>query len=280
MNKRKFRNGMIIYLLILIVAFVLINRWMQSDTNVTTTYSYTDLAEDLNDGKISAMSVQQNAEIPTAVVQVQFTNGKQLAFYASDVNDVVEIYNKYQAEVDSYNAKLSDDADKKAVAKCSLEDVEKTSIWSVIIPYVLVMIVLLFIMMMFMRSAQGGGGGGQMMNFGKSRARKADESAKNVTFKDVAGLEEEKEDLEEIVTFLKNPQKFVKVGARIPKGVLLVGPPGTGKTLMAKAIAGEAGVPFFSISGSDFVEMFVGVGASRVRDLLQRQRRMLRVLCS
>lgn len=267
MNKRKFRNGMIIYLLILIVAFVLISRWMQSDTNVTTTYSYTDLSEDLDDGKISALSIQQNAEIPTAVVQVQFTNGKQLAFYASDVNDVVEIYNKYQAEVDSYNAKLSDDADKKAVAKCSLEDVEKTSIWSVIIPYVLVMIVLLFIMMMFMRSAQGGGGGGQMMNFGKSRARKADESAKNVTFKDVAGLEEEKEDLEEIVTFLKNPQKFVKVGARIPKGVLLVGPPGTGKTLMAKAIAGEAGVPFFSISGSDFVEMFVGVGASRVRDL-------------
>ncbi len=267
MNKRKFRNGMIIYLLILIVAFVLISRWMQSDTNVTTTYSYTDLAEDLDDGKISALSIQQNAEIPTAVVQVQFTNGKQLAFYASDVNDVVEIYNKYQAEVDSYNANLSDDADKKAVAKCSLEDVEKTSIWSVIIPYVLVMIVLLFIMMMFMRSAQGGGGGGQMMNFGKSRARKADESAKNVTFKDVAGLEEEKEDLEEIVTFLKNPQKFVKVGARIPKGVLLVGPPGTGKTLMAKAIAGEAGVPFFSISGSDFVEMFVGVGASRVRDL-------------
>ena len=267
MNKRKFRNGMIIYLLILIVAFVIISRWMQSDTNVTTTYSYTDLAEDLDDGKISALSIQQNAEIPTAVVQVQFTNGKQLAFYASDVNDVVEIYNKYQAEVDSYNANLSDDADKKAVAKCSLEDVEKTSIWSVIIPYVLVMIVLLFIMMMFMRSAQGGGGGGQMMNFGKSRARKADESAKNVTFKDVAGLEEEKEDLEEIVTFLKNPQKFVKVGARIPKGVLLVGPPGTGKTLMAKAIAGEAGVPFFSISGSDFVEMFVGVGASRVRDL-------------
>lgn len=119
MNKRKFRNGMIIYLLILIVAFVLINRWMQSDTNVTTTYSYTDLAEDLNDGKISAMSVQQNAEIPTAVVQVQFTNGKQLAFYASDVNDVVEIYNKYQAEVDSYNAKLSDDADKKAVASAA-----------------------------------------------------------------------------------------------------------------------------------------------------------------
>lgn len=267
MNKRKFRNGLLIYVLILVVAFLIINRWMQTDTNVTTTYSYTDLSEDLDDGKISALSIQQNAEIPTAVVEVVFTNGKSLAFYAADVNEVVDIYNKYQAKIDNYNASVSDDADKKPLAKYSLADVEKTSIWSVVIPYILVMVVMLFIMMLFMRSAQGGGGGGQMMNFGKSRARKADESAKNVTFKDVAGLQEEKEDLEEIVTFLKNPQKFVKVGARIPKGVLLVGPPGTGKTLMAKAIAGEAGVPFFSISGSDFVEMFVGVGASRVRDL-------------
>ena len=266
MNKRRFRNGMIIYLLILIVAFIFISRWMKTDTNVTTTYSYTDLTEDLADDKISSLDIRQNAEIPTAVVQVQFTNGKSLAFYAANVNEVVDIYNKYQTKIDNYNAGISDDADKKPVAKCSLEDVEKTSIWSVIIPYVLVMVVLMLIMMMFMRSAQGGGGG-QMMNFGKSRARKADESAKSVTFKDVAGLQEEKEDLEEIVTFLKNPQRFVKVGARIPKGVLLVGPPGTGKTLMAKAIAGEAGVPFFSISGSDFVEMFVGVGASRVRDL-------------
>ena len=267
MNKRKFRNGLLIYVLILVVAFLIINRWMQTDTNVTTTYSYTDLSEDLDDGKISALSIQQNAEIPPAVVEVVFTNGKSLAFYAADVNEVVDIYNKYQAKIDNYNASVSDDADKKPLAKYSLADVEKTSIWSVVIPYILVMVVMLFIMMLFMRSAQGGGGGGQMMNFGKSRARKADESAKNVTFKDVAGLQEEKEDLEEIVTFLKNPQKFVKVGARIPKGVLLVGPPGTGKTLMAKAIAGEAGVPFFSISGSDFVEMFVGVGASRVRDL-------------
>ncbi len=267
MNKRKFRNGLLIYVLILVVAFLIINRWMQTDTNVTTTYSYTDLSEDLDDGKISALSIQQNAEIPTAVVEVVFTNGKSLAFYAADVNEVVDIYNKYQSKIDNYNASVSDDADKKPLAKYSLADVEKTSIWSVVIPYILVMVVMLFIMMLFMRSAQGGGGGGQMMNFGKSRARKADESAKNVTFKDVAGLQEEKEDLEEIVTFLKNPQKFVKVGARIPKGVLLVGPPGTGKTLMAKAIAGEAGVPFFSISGSDFVEMFVGVGASRVRDL-------------
>lgn len=266
MNKRKVRNGMLIYLLILIVAFILINRWMQSDTNVTTTYSYTDLTEDLDDGKISALSINQNAEIPTAVVEVQFTNGKSLAFYASDVNDVLDIYNTYQKKIDSYNSTVSDDSDKKPVVKYSLNDVEKTSIWSVIIPYVLVMVVLMLIMMIFMRSAQGGGGS-QMMTFGKSRARKADEKDKKITFKDVAGLQEEKEDLEEIVSFLKDPKKFIAVGARIPKGVLLEGPPGTGKTLMAKAIAGEAGVPFFSISGSDFVEMFVGVGASRVRDL-------------
>ena len=263
MNKRKFRNGMLIYLLILVVAFILINRWMQSDTDVTTTYSYVDLTNDLDEGNVSELVINQNAEIPTAVVQVGFTNGKTIAFYAADVNEIIDIYNKYQEKVDAYNSSITDSADKKPIVKYSLNDVEKTSIWSVIIPYVLVMVVLMLIMMLFMRSAHGG----QTMNFGKSRARKADESAKNVTFKDVAGLEEEKEDLEEIVTFLKNPQKFVKVGARIPKGVLLVGPPGTGKTLMAKAIAGEAGVPFFSISGSDFVEMFVGVGASRVRDL-------------
>ena len=112
MNKRKVRNGMLIYLLILIVAFILINRWMQSDTNVTTTYSYTDLTEDLDDGKISALSINQNAEIPTAVVEVQFTNGKSLAFYASDVNDVLDIYNTYQKKIDSYNSTVSDDSDK------------------------------------------------------------------------------------------------------------------------------------------------------------------------
>ena len=282
MDKRKFRNGMIIYLLILIVAFILINRWMQSDKiEVTTTYSYTDLTEDLDDGKILALSIQPNAEIPTAVVQVQFTNGKTLAFYSTDVNDVVKIYNDYQASVDKYNATVSSDDDKKVVARCSLNDVEKTSIWSVIIPYALVMIVMFFVMLLFVRSSQGGGG--QMMNFGKSRAKmtepdeKEKEDKKNnkkkITFDDVAGLSEEKEDLEEIVCFLKNPGRFIKVGARIPKGVLLVGPPGTGKTLMAKAIAGEAGVPFFSISGSDFVEMFVGVGAARVRDLFAQAKK-------
>lgn len=265
MNKRRFRNGMMIYLLFLVFAFILINRWMQTDTSVTDTYSYTDFAEDLDENRVSEVYITQNAEIPTAVVELRYTNGKTLAFYAADVSDVIEIYNDYQAKVDKYNASVTDDGEKKVVASYHLADVKKASVWSVVIPYVIVMVIMVVILMMFMRSAQGGGG--QMSNFGKSRAKKADESAKNVTFKDVAGLQEEKEDLEEIVQFLKDPKRFVKVGARIPKGVLLVGPPGTGKTLMAKAIAGEAKVPFFSISGSDFVEMFVGVGASRVRDL-------------
>ena len=134
-----------------------------------------------------------------------------------------------------------------------------------------VMVILLFMLMG--RNAGSGGGGSKMMNFGKSRAQLTQPSGKRFTFRDVAGLQEEKEDLKEIVDFLKSPDKYNKVGARIPKGVLLVGPPGTGKTLMAKAVAGEAGVPFFSISGSDFVEMFVGVGASRVRDLFEEGKR-------
>lgn len=265
MNKRRFRNGLIIYMLIIVVGFLLINKLMQSDTNITTTYSYTDLAEDLEDGKVLGLEVRQKAEIPTAVVEVSFTNGKNLAFYVADVNEVIKVYNNYQAKVNAYNDALAETEDKKPVAVCSVHDVEKTSMWGMIIPYLIVTVLMLVFMMMIFRSAQGGGG--QMTNFGKSRAQKADPKDVKVTFKDVAGLQEEKEDMQEIVEFLKSPAKFNKMGARIPKGVLLVGPPGTGKTLMAKAIAGEADVPFFSISGSDFVEMFVGVGASRVRDL-------------
>ncbi len=147
---------------------------------------------------------------------------------------------------------------------------------SSVLPIILVAGMAFFLISMMSRQMSGGGGGGtnaKMMNFGKSRAKMTVNEENKVTFKDVAGLEEEKEDLEEVVDFLKNPQKYTKVGARIPKGVILVGPPGTGKTLLAKAVAGEAGVPFFSISGSDFVEMFVGVGASRVRDLLKKAKK-------
>ena len=134
-------------------------------------------------------------------------------------------------------------------------------------------ILIFLVFMMFGRASAGSGGGNKMVNFGKSRARMSTEADKKITFDNVAGLQEEKEDLQEIVDFLRQPGKYNKVGARIPKGVILVGPPGTGKTLMAKAVAGEAGVPFFSISGSDFVEMFVGVGASRVRDLFEEAKR-------
>ena len=145
--------------------------------------------------------------------------------------------------------------------------------WLSIIPVVLLVVLFLVFLFVFTQQSQGGGGGRGVMNFGKSRAKIASPDAKKVTFKDVAGADEEKAELEEIVDFLKLPAKYIEMGARIPKGVLLVGPPGTGKTLLAKAIAGEAGVPFFSISGSDFVEMFVGVGASRVRDLFQEAKK-------
>jgi cell division protease FtsH len=154
-----------------------------------------------------------------------------------------------------------------------VENVSRSGIlFTSILPVILMSVMFLFLIM-FLNRQQGGGSGSVMMNFGKSRARMFTPDAKKVTFSDVAGLMEEKEDLQEIVQFLSEPEKFMKVGARIPKGVILVGPPGTGKTLLAKAVAGEAGVPFFSISGSDFVEMFVGVGASRVRDLFEEAKK-------
>lgn len=268
MNKKKFRNAVIIYLIIFVIGLLLINKWIRNEANITTNYSYTDLAEDLEAGDVSALNIQQNADVPTATVEVIYTSGKNIAFYASDVNDVVKIYNDYQEAINKFNATAAEDETKK-LAKYNLYDVEKASMLSVWLPYLIIMVVFVILMMVLMSRAQAGGSGGQMMNFGKSRAKRNDDMSKKVTFKDVAGLQEEKEELEEIVEFLKNPGKFVKVGARIPKGVLLVGPPGTGKTLMAKAVAGEANVPFFSISGSDFVEMFVGVGASRVRDLFE-----------
>lgn len=272
MNRKKARNAIIVYLIILVIGFLLINKWLNSDGNITTNYSYTDLAEDLNAGNVVALDILQNRDIPTATVEVEFVSGEKISFYASDVNDIVDIYNAYEADAKAFNETASDD-EKISLVKYNLYDVEKTSMIGMWLPYLIVMLVAILFMTMLLNRAQGGGSGGQMMNFGKSRAKKNEDNGKKVLFKDVAGLYEEKEELEEIVEFLKSPSKFVKVGARIPKGVLLVGPPGTGKTLMAKAVAGEAGVPFFSISGSDFVEMFVGVGASRVRDLFEEAKR-------
>ncbi len=209
-------------------------------------YQYSDFLNDTAAGNVISVVIRQNNEIPTGRITVSLKNGLTKAFYVGDINDIVD----YCLE--------------KGITY-TLQDVSRPSFFlTSILPYLIVLIVMFFMFMLMTGPAQGGGNS-KVMNFGKSKATlSVDEQTK---FRDVAGLYEEKEDLREIVDFLSKPGKYLQVGARIPKGVLLEGPPGTGKTLLAKAVAGEAGVPFFSISGSDFVEMFVGVGASRVRDL-------------
>ena len=213
-------------------------------------YTYTQFKDDLSNHKIQSVVVGQNEQVPTGEIRVTMKDSKKHSFYAPDVNVVIE--------------KL-DDAHFTNVV---VSDVETTPWYLEILPYAIGFVLIFILFTMMTSQAQGGGGGNaKMMNFGKSRARMTAPDEKSKTFADVAGLVEEKEQLEEIVDFLEAPQKYTNLGARIPKGVIMVGHPGTGKTLLAKAVAGEAGVPFFSISGSDFVEMFVGVGASRVRDL-------------
>ena len=207
----------------------------------------------VKDGKVTSAQIVQNKEVPTGSVVVREQGGDSYTVNVTDVNAAIS---------------LLEDAD----VTYTVQNVQRDSIFMTsVLPALLLGMILLFGMSMMNRSMGGGGGGGnKMMNFGKSNAHMSTDKDKKVLFRDVAGLKEEKEDLVEVVDFLKAPEKYTQVGARIPKGVLLVGPPGTGKTLLAKAVAGEAGVPFFSISGSDFVEMFVGVGASRVRDLFQQ----------
>lgn len=198
--------------------------------------------------KIQSVEVRQNAEVPTGELTAKYSNGEKRV-YVSDVNQILQFL------------------DEKNFTQVRVGDVARTPWYLEVLPYIIGVVLILLLFSMMSSNANGGGGGGKMMNFGKSRAKLTMPDDKVKTFQDVAGLVEEKEQLEEIVDFLSAPGKYTKLGARIPKGVIMVGPPGTGKTLLAKAVAGEAGVPFFSISGSDFVEMFVGVGASRVRDL-------------
>ena len=213
-------------------------------------YTYTQFKQDINDRKVTGVIVNQNAEVPTGEVIVKLQDNTQKSFYVADVNTVLQYL------------------DTAAYSNVRVNDVATTPWYLQVLPYLIGFVLIFFLFTMMTGRAQGGGGANaKMMNFGKSRARMTSPDEKSKTFADVAGLVEEKEQLEEIVDFLSAPQKYTSVGARIPKGVIMVGPPGTGKTLLAKAVAGEAGVPFFSISGSDFVEMFVGVGASRVRDL-------------
>ena len=211
-------------------------------------YSVTQFKQDIMEEKIQSVEVRQNAEVPTGELTAKYSNGEKRV-YVSDVNQILQFL------------------DEKNFTQVRVGEVARTPWYLEVLPYIIGVVLILLLFSMMSSNANGGGGGGKMMNFGKSRAKLTMPDDKVKTFQDVAGLVEEKEQLEEIVDFLSAPGKYTKLGARIPKGVIMVGPPGTGKTLLAKAVAGEAGVPFFSISGSDFVEMFVGVGASRVRDL-------------
>lgn len=253
MNTKKTSNnfrGFGVYFL-LILAVVCIWAWLNGQTT-TSSYTRQQLQKDLAEaGKVTYIEIVQNREIPTGNLQVRFDTGETKVLYTSDVNETQQ---------------LLDDA---GFTSYVVSDVPEESWIMTLLPYLLIFGAFFILFMIMTNQAAAQGGGNKMMNFGKSRAKLSTQENNKVTFKDVAGLREEKEEMEEIVDFLRAPKKYTKLGARIPKGVLLVGPPGTGKTLLAKAIAGEAGVPFFSISGSDFVEMFVGVGASRVRDLFE-----------
>ncbi|SFR71875.1 cell division protease FtsH [Pseudobutyrivibrio sp. NOR37] len=248
MRKRR-ASGMLIYaLFVAVVLFILYTSMGKS----TTDYNMAQFKKAVKNDNVSSVSISQNQEVPTGVVTINLSNGEQATLYVSDVND-------FQRELQELDVAYT------------LSDIPHDSWISELLP-MLIVLGAVFILFMIMMNAQGSAGGGanaKMMDFGKSRAKMTNKEDIHTRFNDVAGLKEEKEEVEELVDFLKDPKKYTDLGARIPKGVILVGPPGTGKTLLAKAIAGEAGVPFFSISGSDFVEMFVGVGASRVRDLFE-----------
>lgn len=264
METRKSRGGgFIFYIILIAIIFVVVFAIRQSGKNAVN-YTYEGFINDLADGKVKDVTISQNQEIPTGKITVKLSDDSKKNAYVNDVEAV-------EAAIMAYNKTAKDDA----VVTYKQGDVQRDSVFlTTILPFIIVAAVIIFIFVFMNRqAAAGGGSNAKMMNFGKSRAKMMDPKATKVTFKQVAGLSEEKEELEEIVDFLKNPKKYTDLGARIPKGVILVGPPGTGKTLLAKAVAGEAGVPFFSISGSDFVEMFVGVGASRVRDLFEEAKK-------
>ena len=249
-------RGVLVFLIVLFAVYGILSYFGQrSLMSGRDSYSFEELTRDIGDKKVVSLQILQNEEVPSGAVNVELTDGSEKRFYVTDVNEVLKLARSSQLNY-------------------AVSDISRTGgIMTTVVPYAVMLLVMLLFMFFIMNRAGGAGGGNRMMDFGKNRARLHDMNDKKITFKEVAGLQEEKEELKEIVDFLKEPAKFIDVGARIPKGVLLVGPPGTGKTLLAKAVAGEANVPFFSISGSDFVEMFVGVGASRVRDLFEDAKR-------
>lgn len=242
--------GFVLLMIILISMAAMLPRQGFAD-RISNQEFMTMLTQDKD--QIDQVTIRQNSQAPTGEVVLELTDGSQKHLYVSDVNEIQDLLNS--REIDWYMTDVP----------------QENTLLTILLPTLMTTAVVVIVIMIMNRNAAGGGANSRMMNFGKSRARMSRDN--RVNFNSVAGLEEEKEELEEVVDFLKNPQKYTSVGARIPKGLLLVGPPGTGKTLLAKAVAGEAGVPFFSISGSDFVEMFVGVGASRVRDLFEEAKK-------
>lgn len=254
MNKKMRAGGIGFYIIILAIIFIAVYASSTINQNSDSSYNVASFKDDVQAGNITSVDIYQNEETPTGEVDAVLKSGKKIKFYVSDVKEAEEIVK----------------ADDKLSKNYTMSDIQKTSwVITTLLPYGFGLIIVFFLFsFLSAQSAGAGSSNAKMMNFGKSRAQRIDPDAPNSKkFKDVAGLKEEKEELEEIVDFLADTTKYTGVGARIPKGIILVGPPGTGKTLLAKAVAGEAGVPFFSLSGSDFVEMFVGVGASRVRDM-------------
>ena len=247
MNKNS--RGLGFYMITVFMILMLLTVF-RGGMEANQTWNYKEMQTALSAGEVVKVEITPNQETPTGTLKILLSSGDVKYVNVTNIESA-------EAEIAGYEE-----------VALQIESVERDGIFlTAVLPALMTGFLVIFLFMMMNR--QAGGGNSKMMNFGKSRARMISPGTKKVTFKDVAGLQEEKEDLEEVVTFLKEPGKFTQVGARIPKGVILVGPPGTGKTLLAKAVAGEAGVPFFSISGSDFVEMFVGVGASRVRDLFE-----------
>ncbi len=250
MNKSRNFSSIFIFALILLVFVVVLEYGSNLLSNNSNNYNVSQLQSDVAVGKIRSVIIMPNAETPTGAVRVTFSDSREdVVFYTTDVTAVEALLTGQDVYLE-------------------VKDIPSENVLiNGIIPIIVGLVVMVFVFTMFTSMQAGGGNNSRMMNFGKSRAKMSTSEENKVKLGDVAGLKEEKEQLAEIIEFLKDPAKFTRVGARIPKGVLLEGAPGTGKTLLARAVAGEAGVPFFTISGSDFVEMFVGVGASRVRDL-------------
>ena len=255
MDNNKKTRGMGGFVIVIFVAFLFAMMWFTNQSQQRNNgYTYSQLEKAAEKSEISSVTIRQNKAVPTGQVDVVLKDKEETAktLYVSDVNEVQTMLAKNDVEFE-------------------VGDVPQENWFMTTLFPTLIMLGGVFLLFALMN--RQGGTNAKAMSFGKSRAKMSTDTDRKITFENVAGLQEEKEELEEIVDFLKSPKKYIQVGARIPKGVLLVGPPGTGKTLLAKAVAGEAGVPFFSISGSDFVEMFVGVGASRVRDLFEEAKK-------